>query len=114
MHKGREEIHGAVNDVESTSRPSGLRWKVVVKLGVQVELVLNEPSNMRAQYAGLVSRRSGAIVADGRIFAERNAHTNYLVQMSVSVFAGLLIMPPYLLRNVLHVLPDQVIAAWMV
>ena len=72
MNEGRHEIHATVDDVECSPRSAGggWWWEVVVEFGVEVDLVLHKAREVRAEDAGFVGWCSGAIVANGWVFAE--------------------------------------------
>lgn len=73
-----KEVHGSVNDVESSSRAGVLRGKVFVEFGVEIEFVLHVAREMGAEDRRFVRGRSRAIVADCGIFAESHADTDNL------------------------------------
>ena len=82
-----EEVHAAVADVEGSARPVGGvgGWEVGVEFGVQVEFVLHEAREVRAEDAGFVAWGAGPVVADGWVFAEGDADADdLLVLMSAS------------------------------
>ena len=49
-----------------------------MKFGVEIEFVLHEAGEVRTQDAGFVGRSARAVVANGRVFAERNTNPHNL------------------------------------
>jgi len=65
---------------------------------------------MSAQDVGFVSWHFWFVVSDGRIFPKRNAHSDNLRASVVNLARLQGVSLGYLLCNVLHLFPDQVIA----